>query len=238
MFQIGAAAQVLDLDSGILAHAGPSPADVDTGCEPPAWRRPCDGRGRRRSPDAVGWACPKRSTLRRSVRPFTSALSTRRTALRSSDHRCRMHLPSPDTEYFAVANSNSNSPSSMATAWGASARNCSRSLARCCGRDGAVLHVERRFWFSRCDLQVLHGRVFHSSFSRYPRTLLFQALVRPTTASSRTPPAAKPYPDLFFTQRVIQLDGDRTRLRAQLCVIIKGSDSAVSRVFCGGRTSN
>ena len=50
MFKIGAAAQMLELEAGILAQQDPLAAAADTGCGPQAWPRPCAGRHRRKSP--------------------------------------------------------------------------------------------------------------------------------------------------------------------------------------------
>ena len=130
VLQVGAAAEMLDLEAAILAQQNALEARADTAPAAMRFKVPVRRSRSAQISSSLGCACPNRTTFRRRVRPFTSASSTRRTVLRSSDHKCRMHLPSPETEYLAVAKSNRTSPSSTATASGAPARNCSSILAR------------------------------------------------------------------------------------------------------------
>ena len=163
------------------------------------------------------------------MRSFSSALRTRRTALRFSDHKCRMHLPSPDTEYLAVANSNSNSPSSMATAWGASARNCSSSTARCLD--------EILLFCIGCEALAAPGKIRRRrrKSSLYfcqpepgaqamPRRRWEGSSARKDTFFPAPPQAGKPCPDFALHGK-----GNPTMTavhvpNAQPCVIIKGSE--------------
>ncbi len=130
MFQVGAAAQLVQPKSGVLPPQYPFQQGLIL---PP--RRPL---ARCRPPVAIGanFQQPRlRLAKAQHMQPQSCARQLLRPApgarhLRSSDHRCRTHLPSPATEYFAVAKSNSSAPSSIATACGASATNCSSILVR------------------------------------------------------------------------------------------------------------
>src|ERR1017187_10137 len=86
-----------------------------------------DGERRSRSrqiSSRVGCDCPSRCTASLSVPFFTSASSTRRTVVRSTDQRCnRPLLYSPEIEYLPCPKSKATAPSSRTTAPEASLRN-------------------------------------------------------------------------------------------------------------------
>src|SRR6266550_5668921 len=88
----------------------------------------------------LGLACPSRCTSRRSTSFFTSASITRRTTLRSDDHRCSTHLlRSPEMEYLDCAKSNATAPSSITTAFRDPTRKSSTVLTRVSGFTSRLL---------------------------------------------------------------------------------------------------
>src|SRR5256886_13448682 len=104
------------------------------------------GRVRRQFSNLLGLACPSRCTSRRSTSFFTSASSTRRTTLRSDDHRCSTHLlRSPEMEYLDCAKSKATAPSSITTAFRDPTRKSSTVLTRVSGFTFRILAGEYLF---------------------------------------------------------------------------------------------
>jgi hypothetical protein len=95
MLKIGTNAEMLDFEAAIFAQQD-APKHALILASQQALQSAGAAVGIGADFQQLGLGLSKGRTLRRKVRPFTSALSTRRTVLRSSDHRCRMHFPSPE----------------------------------------------------------------------------------------------------------------------------------------------
>ena len=127
--------------SGELRHGMPRRFFSSTRCNTRAYvnraARFAVGVRRSRSrqiSNLLGCACPSRCTSKRSTSFFTSASITRRTTLRSDDHKCSTHLlRSPEMEYLDCAKSNATAPSSITTAFRAPTRKSSTVLTRVSG---------------------------------------------------------------------------------------------------------
>ena len=123
-------------ESGAPACAAASADRPDAPLVVP-WERA--GRVRGRFPVCWDASGPSRCTASRSTSFLISTSSTRRTTLRSADHKCSRHLLlSPEMEYLDWARSNTTAPFSSTTAPRDPARKSSTVRARVSGGHGEL----------------------------------------------------------------------------------------------------